>query len=226
MGVALNTNRPKTADIVDLQRRRVEAALASYADAVDAIFSGEAAFFTEAKFTPFARSYIASDFAPELEPRILLAVRVRDDRPGAEARHLIARLKRQGFSYRPGLMWAKGARPKSNPNQDPWGPELEREITLEAARALFAERDKADLGRYQRSAYGFRATHRRDWDEHGVGFSIVVQGHDDRRRDAYGHATTQESHIVDSEDDLAELVDMAALIARAKIDVVESSGGE
>lgn len=205
------SKRPDHADVVDLRQHRSEAAVGRYLAEVGHIVAGEAALFGQAKFTPFARSFIESGFAREMEPVIALVVRFRDDVLARPERTFTARLRRYGFAYAPGLRWAKGRRPNANPNQDPWGPELEKRVDLAVARGLFDGRENSEFGAYQRSSLGFRTAHVREWNDRGIGYSIVVGGHDDRR----GRLAV-EHHIVDDNRDMAELAHMAALIERAQ----------
>ena len=152
--------------------------------------------------------------------RLELTVRFRGDHLLRPARLLMAELRRDGFAYTPGRRWAKGRRPNANVEQDAWGPEFTIPIDLHEARALFAGRADSPFGAYQRSALGYRTAHVRAWDARGIGFSILGGGYDGRRGGDYGASARQERHIIDDEDDMAEIAHAFALIERAKMRAV------
>ena len=213
-------HRTTASNVISLDRHRRHQALGRYREAVQGIVAGEADVFADEKFVCFARSYIASGLDPVFQPRIELVVRFRDDRLRRPARLMIAKLRRDGFSYMPGLKSAPGRRSQDNPDQECRGPELTIAIDLKEARALFTARENSPFGAYQPSRLGFRTAHVHTWDGRGIGFSIMAAGYDDRRGDAYGNDRRFEQHIVDTDEDMRDLVQMIAAIERARITAV------
>jgi hypothetical protein len=207
-------------DVVSLSQHKTDKAFNNYASALGGIVQGERNFFATGKFMPFAKSYIESGFEPETRPQIFLNVSARDPRPSQEAKLLISELRKNGFKYEPPIKWAKGAY-QGNPNQDPHGAWLHKEIDLNTAKKWFAQRDNLPFGAYQPSRSGMRTSHQNNWNDHGLGFNITVMGMDNRRGDKYGNPYRQEEHIIDDEKDMKEVSDMFAAIQRSNIKSVE-----
>ncbi len=204
-------------DVVSLQGHKTDKAMTGYVDAIQGILNGEQNFFKQGKFTPFAQSYIASGFNPECAPEILIDVNFRDYRPSPAARELIAELKAKRWPYNAATRWAKGHRPKENPDQQPMGPWFRKVLDLNTAKELFASREGSPFGAYQPSRSGLRTAHLNNWDERGVGFNISVGGRDGRRGDKYGNDYREEHHIIDDEKDMKEVSDTYAMIQRARL---------
>ena len=202
---------------VDLHQHKMNKAVSNYADVIGGLAKREWDFFAGGKFGPFAKTYIDSDFNPKFQPTIELTVRVRDYQPSPEARTVLRDLRSQGFKYVPRTQFAKGHKPKDNPDQYGYGPWVEKMIDLRAARELFQTRDQSPYGTYQPSEMGFRTSYKRLWDTRGLGFNLVVGGYDTRRGDKYGNDTRQEHHVIDDDTDMTEVVNMFAAIQRSHI---------
>lgn len=213
--IDLVKNGLREGEVVDLSQHKKEKAFAGFADAVRGLYQGEKDFFSTGKFAPFAETFIKSGFDRKFAPKILLDVKFRDYRKSPEARALCDELRAQRFKIMAGEKWGKGYRPKENTNQDMMGGWAEKEISMQEARAVFADRENSQFGAYQPSRSGFRTTHLNVWDERGVGFSILAGGHESRRGDKYGNPYTEEYHIIDDDDDMKDLAQMFALIQRA-----------
>lgn len=196
-------------EIVDLGKHRLKSAIADYGRAMRDIFKAEYEHFKGNKFLPFAQSYIESGFDPEYEPEFFIDVMFRDYRPSPEARTLLDQMKRQKWD----ILRTKYAKGYSDKKQ---GPLARKErLSFEEAREVWTNRNSSPYGAYQRSRPGFGSMRVEEYDERGVGFSLLVMGRD-ARREKYGKPS-EEYHIVDDEQDWAEAVEMMALIRRAQI---------
>jgi hypothetical protein len=206
-------------EVVDLGQHKQDKAISGYRNAMQGIYNSESEFFASGKFAPFAKTYIDSGFNAEFAPIIELRIRFRDDRPMPTVRALKQELRQQRFKISAAHTWAKGYKPKANTQQDHWGGWADKTITMPVARDLFANRAHSAFGAYQPSRSGFRTDHKNLWDERGVGFNIVVGGHDSRRGER-GYATREEHHVIDDENDMQEVSQMFALIQRARMAIV------
>ncbi len=134
-------------------------------------------------------------------------------------------MRAKRFKVQPPTKWAKIAgkstRPETNPHQHGYGGFADKEIDLPTARQLFANREHSSFGAYQPSRYGMGYNHQNVWDSRGVGFYIMVGGHDNRRGDRkFGTDYREEFHIIDDDADMQEVAHMFALIQRAKMAAV------
>lgn len=204
-------------EVVDMKAHKFGKAVDGYGDAIQGIVGAERDFFSTGKFAPFAKTYIDSGFDPKMAPTIELEVGLRDERPSAEARALLAQLRAERFKMVAATKRAKGTRPPPNPDQHGLGAFGTKLLTISEARDIFAGRENSPYGAYRRSRRGFRTDALNDWDARGAGFSIIVGGHDSRREDKYGSPTREEHHIIDDDKDMAEVSHMFALIARARM---------
>lgn len=203
-------------NVVDLRQHKTAKAFSNYLDAVSDVYQGEADFFASGKFMPFAQAYIEQGFAARYRPEITITVHFRDWRPSPVARELIRQLRAERFKYQPATPFAKGSKPKDNVNQEAYGPWLSKEIDLNQAKAVFQDRAASPYGAYQQSRAGFRYSHKNVWDDRGVGFNLTGMGYDCRRGDC-NDWRRQETHIIDDDKDMTEVVNMFAAIRRAQI---------
>jgi hypothetical protein len=119
-------------------------------------------------------------------------------------------LRSQGFKYDPRTPFAKGSKPRQNPEQNAYGPRVEKMIDLRAARVIFQTRDHSPFGVYQPSELGFRTSHKRLWDQRGLGFNLIVGGYDSRGGE-YGNAYREEYHVIDDDTDMTEVLYSASI---------------
>lgn len=208
-------------EIIDLQKHKFDKAFGEFTDTISGLVQGEQDFYAQGKFMPLAKTYIDKGFAPEFIPVIEIDVTFRDYRLGPEAAQVREMLRAQRFKIYGATKWAKGSRPKDNPNQEPHGPWGAKKIDFNTARELFAERESSPYGAYQTSRLGMGLSRKNIWDDRGVGFCIMVSGYDSRRGDKYGKAVRHETHIIDDEDDMREVSAMFVAIARAKMKPVD-----
>jgi hypothetical protein len=216
-------------DVVSLQKHKTDKALVSYTDAIGDIFRGERDFFKQGKFLPFAQSYIDSGFDPNFCPTIELQIASSDWQIRPETKAFFQSLKTMGFKIDGPTALAKAykarlrAELKSNPEAEryPYGPAATKTIDLRTAREIFQNRDNSPYGVYRKSRGGFRTDCDNVYDARGIGFNIVVGGQDHRRGDKYGQPHREEWHIIDSDQDMQEVAQMAALIERARIKSVK-----
>lgn len=200
-------------EVIDLKQHKTQKAFGDYATAVQGIYAAEADFFARGKFSPFAHSYIESGFKEEFRPQVGLMVYFRDYRLTPVARELLTRLTKE----RP-----KWDIRRTKYHQDYQGTKSGPvahldDISLERAREIWANRNESEFGAYCPSRSGFRTVCKENWDENGVGFSMLVGGQDGRRGDKYGNATREEWHIIDNDEEMKEVVDMFAIIRRARM---------
>lgn len=207
------------ADVVDLKQHRTNKVVGDYAGAIGGIIQGEKNFYATGKFMPFAQSFIESDFNSEYRPTITMRVYFRDPTLSPDARALRDTLRKKGFKYHPATKWVKGSYP-GNPNQQAHGPFLEKDIDLNTAKLLFAERNSSPFGAYQPSRLGMGHDSQNIWDDRGAGFNIFVGGMDARRGDKYGNAHREEHHVIDDDKDMKEVADTFAAIQRSHVRAV------
>ena len=207
-----------TENVTDLRSYKFGKAAESYAQSVGAVFRSEKEFFSTAKFAPFADAYVESGFDEEYRPVFHIQIDFRHYKPSEEAQALLRRLKSDRFEVKT-QKFAKEYRAevRRKPLDAPgsYGPYASAEISFEEARGIFAARDEGRLGAYQPSRSGFRTSCQENWDERGVGFRIIVCGHDIRR-------SRFEEHIIDDDRDMAEVATMMAHIQAAR--TIDSSG--
>lgn len=198
-------------EVVDLGAHRMRNALSDYGKAMRGIFKAEYEHFKGNKFLPFAQAYIESGFDPEYEPEFFIDVMFRDYRPTPEARALLDQMKKQKWE----IIRTKYA--KGYNSADKEGPLARKErLSFEEARELWLNRNSSPYGAYQRSSGGFRSSRVKEYDERGVGFSLLIMGRDARRQ-RRGGEPSEEYHVIDDNQDWAEAVEMMALIRRAQI---------
>ncbi|NTF17074.1 hypothetical protein G6L37_01350 [Agrobacterium rubi] len=201
-----------TDNITDLKSFKFCKTLDGYMDSISSIYQSEAAFFKEAKFAPFADSFIDSGFDREYFPTFHVLIDFRHYKPSEEALALLRRLKADRFEIVPqNFSKEYRAEIRRKPLDAPgcYGPFASAQIGFEEARGIFSARDEGRLGAYQPSSSGFRTVFRENWDDRGVGSRIVVCGHDARR-------SRFEEHIIDDDRDMSEVSTMMARIQAAR----------
>ena len=201
-----------TENVTDLKSYKFGKAAESYSQAIGAIVRSEKEFFSAAKFAPFADAYIESGFDEEYRPAFHVMVDFRHYKPSDEAEALLRRLKSDRFEIHRqkfGREYRAEVRRKPLDATGSYGPHASAEISFDEARGIFSVRHEGRLGAYQPSMSGFRTVHKEFWDERGVGFRIVVYGHDQRRN-------RFEEHIIDDDRDMAEVATMMARIQAAQ----------
>lgn len=210
-------------DVVDLSAHKFKKAADSYVDALRGMFSSEREFFATGKFLPFAKTYIDHKLDLKYRPRIVLTVNFRDSSQlkerKPEANQFIRVLRSEGFKIVPESKLHKDFS-RAGDMESALGPFGEKTLTVDEARAAFASRENSPYGVYQPSEAGFRASFKHLWDSRGIGFNITVEGYDSRRGDKYGNPMRHEAHVIDNDKDMAEVVEMYALINRAMIGAV------
>lgn len=204
-------------NVTSLKGHRTKKAIEAYVDALGGIVAGERGFFAAGKFAPFAASYLGSGRDPRKEPIVEVEVAFRDYRPGAAAKALKEKLKRDGFTINAATRWAKGCRPKAGSTTRRLGGYATKRVTIDEAKRIFAAREASPYGAYQESQSGFRNSTVEVWDENGLGFSLTCSGYDGRRGDKYGNTDRFETHVVDDDADMAELSEAFAAIRRSQI---------
>lgn len=191
-------------DVVDFGKAKFNKGFERYSGVIKSLHQREAEFFNGGKFLSFAKTFINHEYDPKFAPEIYLSVMFRDYKMSPNAALLKKNLRKSGFSmtgrYKPD-----------------WGGMAEKKITLETARKLFSERNDSIYGNYLKSSSGFRTRYDDNHNEDGIGFHISVAGYDDRIGDKYGNSYRYEVHIIDDEDDMAEVVNMFALIKRSQM---------
>lgn len=201
-----------TEKVTDLKSYRFGKAVDSYIGSVGSIYQSEQDFFRTGKFLPFADSYIDSGWDEEYRPAFHILVDFRHYKPSEEAEALLRRLKSDRFEIikqKFGREYRAEIRRKPLDAPGCYGPHASAEVTFEEARGIFSVREEGKLGAYQPSRGGFRTTCQENWDDRGVGFRIVVCGHDARRN-------RFEEHIVDNQSDMDEIVSMMSRIHASK----------
>lgn len=207
-------------NVTSLKDHKVQKAFDAYATAINGLVAGERDFFAAGKFAPFAEAYLESGRDRTTAPLIEVMVKFRDYRPSAEARALKDGLRRKGFTIHAALTWAKGCRPKAGSTEHRLGGHATKTIEVAEAKAIFGARAQSPYGAYQESQNGFRDRTHDVWDDRGIGFSLICSGYDGRRPDKYGNPARFETHVVDSDADMAELSEAFALIRRSQIEAV------
>jgi len=200
-----------TDNVTDLKSYRFAKAADTYGNAIGAIYRSEKDFFSTGKFAPFADSYIDSGFDDEYRPVFHVMVDFRHLKPSAEAEALLRRLKSDRFKIHQqkfGREYLAEIRRKGPDDPGCYGPHASAEISFEEAMGIFSVRHEGRLGTYQPSRSGFRTVHKDNWDSRGVGFRIVVCGHDARRN-------RFEEHIIDDQRDMDEVSGMMSRIHAA-----------
>jgi hypothetical protein len=200
-------------DVVSLGAHKVKKAGDEYASAIQSIIAGEGAFFKEGKFLPFAETYIRTGKG---FPEIIMDVSVRsvaDMRARPELKEFMKELRLRGFKVEQ-TKYHKSCTMSATERQGPWA---RKSLGLDDLRQIWGSREHSPYGAYQESRSGFRTAHKDSFDERGVGFNICVGGIDSRRGDKYGNADREEHHIIDNDADFKEVMDMFALINRARM---------
>lgn len=200
-------------EVVDLKQHKTDKAFGSYADAIGGLIQGEKDFFSQGKFSPFAKSYIESGFDPKFAPVIGVTVMFRDFKVNPQARALLNQMAKERPKWQ--IHRQKYHKEFTGTKQGPYC--MLDGISIEQARSLFENRENSPYGAYCPSRSGFRTSSVENWNEDGIGFNITVGGQDGRRGDKYGNATREEYHIIDNEKDMAEVSHMFALIRRARM---------
>lgn len=196
-----------TDKVTDLRSYKFGKTMDTFMGAVGGIYRSEKAFFETGKFLPFADAYVESGFDEEYRPRFHVSIDFRDYKPSEDAQALLRRLKSDRFEIdKRKFARAYLAEIRRSPDaRESYGPLASTELSFEEARGIWAARTSGKFGAYQPSSGGFRTVCKKNWDERGVGFNIVVCGNDHRRNKF-------EEHIIDDEADMAEVVTMMASI--------------
>lgn len=200
-------------DVVSLAQHKTDKAFGAYGDALAGLIGGELDFFSTGKFSPFAKSYIESGFDPKFAPEIMITVYFRDMKMTPEARALLVTFKKPWKVQR--VSFSKDYKGHKE------GPWADRTISWDEAKEIWSQVENSPYGAYCQSRSGMRTAHKENYDERGVGFSLIVGGQDGRRGDKYGNDTREEHHIIDDQKDFEEVSHMFALIARARMAAVK-----
>lgn len=197
-------------EVVDLGAHRFGRAVDEYSSTIQQIVKSSADHFGKGtKFIPFAQSYIESGYDREYLPEFFIDVQFRDYRPAPEARAVLDEMKKQRWE----IIRTKYSKDYQVTKEGPLA--RKDNLSFDEVRAIWENRENSKYGAYQKSRHGFRSSRLDTYDERGLGFSLLVMGLD-ARREQYGKPS-EEYHIIDDEQDWAEVVEMMALIRRSKI---------
>ncbi len=194
---------------MSLSKHKSDKAMGAYADALQSVYASEADFFKEgSKFMPFAKSYIESGFDSKMAPIFSVDVTFRDYKLSPAARTLLNSMKRPWHIHR--TKYAKGYKMDQRS-----GPYAYKDITFEEARKIWETRNSSVYGAYHPSRSGFRNSTQAIFDDNGLGFCLMVGGHDERR------GGREEYHVIDDDKDWSEVVNMMAVINRSRIQSIK-----